>query len=182
MKKNNKNFAFYRKGKYLSNGVYEYQCLNCNDSIVVSSDCFDPNYCFNCGIEYKGRTINYRTYYINFEEEIKTREWQIQEACLWEHNLDKNSEGLEWFNRYTPKNSTAIEAYNELKALKKLKEDIEKVEKNMSEPMFKRFKKIHRIIRVDYYCYRSSIKINARKFYKKTGKFFDENRKDISIY
>jgi hypothetical protein len=153
------NIPFYRYVEYLEDGHSLYQCLQCGTKIDVG-EWFQPNFCWDCGIKFKGMMLKKQTDYISLP--ITTELWfQIQDAYDW-----GNEDGLNWSDNWRGCNNShqAIKYLNDLK--KERKRDNRFPENNKWK---------FRIITKQKEQHRQCVVINTKKYYQKTGKRFDPN-------
>lgn len=147
---------FYRHVKYMNDGVNRYQCLYCGEILDVHS-WYQPFYCCDCGIKYKGRMIQKKYEFIKIKPYEKIA-FEIQERIMWGDEKDDDESLWTELYEYYYSPSHAIE---ELKKLRAINSDYRRM-----------FATAYRI-RITKRIQCDDIRIDTSKFFLKTGKSFD---------
>jgi len=174
------NIPFYRYVEYLEDGHYLYQCLQCGEKIDVGEACFDPCFCWKCGVEYKGAILRKKEDWVYGKDNKREKLlFEIQKADIWSEDDLKSPQWRVCNGGYDRKD--AIDHMKDLRKWQEIdkKEDEERRKKLVEKgaPSFSSsYYTIYRIKSYKMKMYRECFNIDTDAYFKRTGKKF--NRKD----
>lgn len=163
------NIPFYRYVEYAEDGHYIYQCLQCGEKIDVGSPCFDPRFCWSCGVEYKGAILRKKEDWVYGDKPKKAKLlFVVQEATVWADDKDKE---IKWHfcSGYGVDRKQVIK---DLQYHKYGEEERVSIDKK-SDFAGLSFKIIYRIVSQRGTAYPECFDIDTDKYFKKTGKKFN---------
>jgi hypothetical protein len=156
------SIPFYRYVEYLDDGHSLYQCLQCGTKIDVG-EWFEPNFCWDCGVKFKGMILRKQTDYISLP--ITNELWfQIESGYDW-----GEGEGVHWGPTWRGHHN----AHQAIKYLKKAREEREEENKRIIKQTGKEGYKFRVTAQIKEKSHGAVI-IDTAKYYKKTGKKFDK--------
>ncbi len=158
------NIPFYRYVEYLDDGHYLYQCLQCGEKIDVGNPCFDPRFCWSCGVEYKGAILRKKEDWVYANKKSRGKVlFKIEFANIWPDDRGKPH----WITQNDGyRRNDVIEEVGRLRQWQK--ED--------KRDSLRGFDVIYRITVYRESSRRECFDIDTDKYFKRTGKKF--NRKD----